>query len=593
VTKSVVSESALRELLREALSNTDAMSHDAPEPAITPNPAMDRTSLELDLNPIEIRHAPRSKNELIVMVRNLLDTVDDEQSGELYKKIKSLVGGDEVGKKDFGKARELPSSTDATNTRSTDMTDKKIGESMNLADVVRDIVTEALPSNDDDDDDDWFTKDDYEDRFATLPGKTEKPVKNLGEAIRQIAGEALEEAKKKKGNPFAFGGGKFKANQFKKKGTKTKNESDGDKPFPGKATKHNPSSFGGGSLAEAIRDIAAEALAEAPVRINPRDVASQAGGISRQRPDGSTPLPGDRNAAARDVHKMRAARATDSSGSAHDAVSKMADAAGASRVAGRNATKRDNIRGVDEMDEFDEMDELDEANYDAAMTEADGDHKLPFGFGKGKFMGSGGFDTSRPEDDDFEGPPSKTFAALGGSSDDDFRADGSLNFDPNEDIIDDEEKQTYLDSLSKNTDWDPEESDDDDNDAPKGKKGSPKPRIDIGTGYGVDGETYEKISEKLGFTPEGAKKAVGIALERFKILHDMDPNDLAELVMTGVDDYIQMLTKTGELDAGDIKYLHDNADVVAYSDEFRDFFSKFVKRAVRAYRADTQDDSDD
>ncbi len=518
--KAVVSESALRELLREALENSGAMGHDA-RPPVTPNPAMDRASLELDLDPIEVRHVPRSKNELIVMVRNLLDTVDDDQSGELYKGIKRLVGGDDTGKKDFAKATELPpsSATASTPDRSNDM-DKKnnVGENK-LVDAIRSIVKEAL-------DEAPITVAPQADAgapvTAVLPAATEEEeaepqdLSELGEAIRHIADEALAEAKKK-GLPDSF-----KKNIFKKKGKKV---DEADKlPTKGK-TKHKTTDFGGGELAEAIRHIAAEALAEA----------------SMGAPAATAPLP----------------------------------AASAPPV--------------------DEMDELDEANYDEAMAEAEGEHKLPFGFGKGRFTGAGGFDTSRPGDeDDLEGPPSKTFRAMGGETADEFGGPkGSTPlWDPNEDIIFDDEREAALAALTKSA-WDPEDDADDEAPAaPAGKK-SPKPRIDAGTGYGVDGDTFEKIGEKLGFTPEAAKKAVAVAQERFKVLHGMDPDDLAELVMTGVDEYIAMLAKTGELDDADVKYLHDNADQVEESEEFRNFFSKFVKRAVRDERADTQDDGDD
>lgn len=616
--KPVVSESALRELLREALDNDGAMGHDASAPAVTPNPSMDRPSIQLDINPIEVRHVPRSKNELIVMVRNLLDTVDDDQSGELYKKIKSLIGGDEVGKKDFGRAREqLPADRqNATNDRNIDMKNmKNVGEGT-LADAIRSIVEEAMEESEQETD--VCESDDEEGAPNTVRGPTwgmrpnaseeapetkrgptwgmrprghdeppeTKRSSRLGEAIMLIAAEALEEAKKKNKN-FDF-----KKFAFKKKGKKAVDEADA-LPTKGKK-KTKTSDFGGGStcetvqgepfhteISEAIRFIAAEALAEAPIRINPRDVAAQAGGIHRGVAGGPAPLPGNRNAAAADVRKMRAARATDSSGSAHGAVSKMAGAAGAAGVAGRNAAKRDDILGVDEMDE------LDEANYDAAMAEAE----LPFGFGKGRFTGAGGFDTY---DDDLEGPPSDTFRARGGETADEFGGPkGSTPlWDPNEDIIDDEEREAALAALTKSA-WDPDDDEDEDETPVHAGKKSPKPRIDVGTGYGVEGDTFEKIGEKLGFTKEAAKKAVEVAQERFKVLHDMEPDELAELVMTGVDEYIGMLTKTGELDAEEVKYLHDNADKVEDSEEFREFFSKFVKRAAREKRADTQDDNND
>ncbi len=577
----VVSESALRELLREALENVDARGHDAPAPAVTPNPAMDRASLELDLNPIEVRHVPRGKNELIIMVRNLLDTTDDEQSGELYKKIKSLIGGDDTGKKDFAKATELPPSdaSDAVSYRSNDMKKNNMGEAT-LADAIRDIVQEALAENE----------------------TVDKPVTSLGEAIRHIAAEALEEAKKKgkKGLPDSF-----KKNLFKKKG-KAKNEADGlpEKGLPTKGKKKTKTSdFGGGSLAEAIRDIAANVLSEADeieelVRLGGKDSHA----IRQSTPVGSGAVAAQaKNQKSRDwvakdfAAKKAAARGGDTGMAA--GMRKTVSQAGAPQTAdrlGKTAMAQNPGRGglvADESDNLEEFDEMDEANYDAAVAEADG--KLPWGFGKGKFMGHGGFDTSRPGDEnDLEGPPSDTFRARGGSAEDEFNADGTINFDPNEDISDPEELEAVLAKLTKSA-WDPE--DDDDGEAPAapaGKK-SPKPRIDAGTGYGVDGDTFEKIGEKLGFTPEAAKKAVAVAQERFKVLHDMDPDDMAELVMTGVDEYIGMLAKTGELDDADVKYLHDNGDQVENSDNFREFFSKFVKRAAREQRADTQDDGDD
>lgn len=350
VSKAVVSEAALRELLIEALGNVGAMGHDAPSP-IEPNAVIDRPSMELDFDPIEVKALPRSKTELIVMVRNLLDGVEDDQSGELYKKIKNLVGGDEAGKKDFAKAAEAPSIA-------TDGTDRS---------------------------------------------------KNMGE----------------------------------------------------------------NKLVEAIRNIVEEALSEA----------------------------------------------------------------------------------------------------------------LPFGFGKGKMKLGGQFE--HPNDDE-EGPPEPDFRLLGGSVDDEFKADGSINFDPNEDIIFDDEKEAMLAKLTKSA-WDPEDEEDED-EKPVAAKGSPKKRVDLGTGYGVDGDTFEKIGEKMGFTPEAAKKAVATAMERFKVLHGMDPDDLEDMVLTGVDEYVDMLAKTGEMTDEEESFMRSHPEHVAASETFREFFSKYVKRAAREERADSQDD---
>ncbi len=360
MTKAVVSESALRELLREALGNEGAMGHDALAP-VTPNPVVDRTSMELDFDPVEVKALPRTKNELIVMVRNLLDSVDDDQSGELYKKIKGLIGGDEAGKKDYGKAQTLPPSTNPVDRSETAMKN----ENKQLVDVIKNIVEEAL-----------------------------------------------QEA-------------------------------------------------------------------------------------------------------------------------------------------------------------------------------------LPFGFGKGKMKVGGQFQHPRDEEDfEFEGPPDDTFTARGGNVSDEFSASGVPLWDPNEDIIDPEELEAALAKATKSA-WDPEDEEDED-DKPAAPKGSPKKRIDHGTGYGVDGDTYEKIGEKMGYTPEAAKKAVITAQERFKVLHQMDPDDLEDMVLTAVDEYIALLSKTGELDDEDIKFMKQHPDHVAASETFRDgVLAKHVKRAAREQRADTQDDGDE
>ncbi len=578
--KAVVSESAIRELLREALENTGAMGHDAPAPAITPNPSMDRPSIELDLDPIEVRHVPRTKNELLIMVRNLLDDVDDDQSGELYKKIRNAVSGDEAGVKDFGKAREASPASDrlnATNDRNIDMKNIKNPSESKLADTIRSIVEEAMaeviplapetsPSNLPDTsvvrkkpnvtsgNRTGFTKPDDDPRAVS------KPVTEVAPPGFEKAVKAMKKDKEVD-NPFAV------AWAMKNKGYKPSDEA--DEPVT--------------ELGEAIRFIAVQALEEAKKKGLPDSFKKNAfkkGAKAKSKPwiDEADALP--------TKGKKKTKTSDFGGGELAEAIRYIAKQAMSETVQGEPTAGV----GVFEDEEFNEMDE---ANYDAAVAEADKD-KLPFGFGKGRFTGAGNFDTSRPGDeDDLEGPPSDTFRARGGRSEDEFGPKGMPLWDPNEDIIDDEEREAALAALTKSA-WDPDDDGDEDvtvDVAPVGKK-SPKPRIDVGTGYGVEGDTFEKIGEKLGFTPEAAKKAVATAMERFKVLHDMDPDDMEELVMTGVDEYIGMLAKTGELSDEEVKFMHDNADKVEDSEEFRDYFSKFVKRAVREKRADTQDDDE-
>ncbi len=134
--------------------------------------------------------------------------------------------------------------------------------------------------------------------------------------------------------------------------------------------------------------------------------------------------------------------------------------------------------------------------------------------------------------------------------------------------------------------WDADkEADEEEAEEEKQKKG----RGEIGA-YGVDGDTLEKIGEEMGFTKEAAKKAVETAMERFKALYTMDDAERGELVLTGINDYIDFLATSGEMSSEEESFMRLHPKVVAASDSFRDFFSKYVKRATRSMRADSQDD---
>jgi hypothetical protein len=361
----VVSESALRELLSEALENDGAMAYDA-EPPVVPNAAMDRTTLQLDADPVELRHVPRTKNELIIMVRNLLEDVPDDQSGELYKKIRDIFAGDDTGTRDFagGHAVKNNATPDINQARNLQRDPNKMENKKSLSNVIKSIIENAM---------------------------------------------------------------------------------------------------GGAAM--------------------------------------SAPMTGSPSVS------------------------------------------------VD--------DDLDEADPK--------DPKKTAVSGAGRWYD--------PEDPD-ERP--------GPIGDEMFVKDDGLEDGPFGD-----------DELSDSA-WDPELPGgdiDDDDDEESGEKGKRKSRAGLEIGaYGVDGMTLEKIGEELGFTKEAAKKAIETAMERFKVLHMMEPEDRDELVLVGVSDYINMLGKTGEMSEEEEEFMRLHPKVVAMSDNFRDFFSKYVKRATREMRADTQDD---
>jgi hypothetical protein len=364
----VVNESALRELLSEALGNDGAMGYDA-DPPVVPSAALDRTTLQLDADPVELRHLPKNKNELVIMVRNLLEDVPDDQSGELYKKIKDIFAGDASGVSDFAGGHEVK---------------KNVTPDINQA---RNLQRD--------------------------PNKMENK-KSISSIIKRIVEDAMGGA-----NPITT-------------------------------------------------------APTAPAR----------GGMD------------------------------------------------------------------DDLDEADPKDEPKKSVHDLSDQEDDLTDPEVFDPDEVKFV----------KDDGLEDGPF-------GDEDEDSAWDPELPGGESD-----------------------EDDDDDDSEKEKGKRKS-RAGLEIGA-YGVDGMTLEKIGEELGFTKEAAKKAIETAMERFKVLHTMEPDDRDELVLVGVSDYINMLGKTGEMSEEEEEFMRLHPKVVAMSDNFRDFFSKYVKRAAREQRADTQDDTE-
>lgn len=99
----------------------------------------------------------------------------------------------------------------------------------------------------------------------------------------------------------------------------------------------------------------------------------------------------------------------------------------------------------------------------------------------------------------------------------------------------------------------------------------------------VGGASFEKIAQELDFSVAGAKQAVDKALEKARFLAvDMDEDDLEILVLTGMNDYIKYLTKSGELSAADVQLMKDHPDIVRELDGFREFLHNHIRRARKA-----------
>lgn len=107
---------------------------------------------------------------------------------------------------------------------------------------------------------------------------------------------------------------------------------------------------------------------------------------------------------------------------------------------------------------------------------------------------------------------------------------------------------------------------------------------EIGSLGQVGGASFEDIAKAADMSVSGAKQAVDKALLRFKFLHQAmqdDPEAVEIMVLTAMNDYINMLNKTGELTAADVQLMKDHPDVVRELDGFRDYLHNTIKRTMK------------
>lgn len=101
----------------------------------------------------------------------------------------------------------------------------------------------------------------------------------------------------------------------------------------------------------------------------------------------------------------------------------------------------------------------------------------------------------------------------------------------------------------------------------------------IGGMADVSGASFDEIAKELDFSIAGAKQAVDKALEKAQFVAvGIDSDDLEILVLTTMNDYVNMLNKTGELSPADVKLMKDHPDIVRELDGFREFLSNAIRR---------------
>ena len=98
----------------------------------------------------------------------------------------------------------------------------------------------------------------------------------------------------------------------------------------------------------------------------------------------------------------------------------------------------------------------------------------------------------------------------------------------------------------------------------------------------VSGAKLKEISQEFGLSIAGARRLVDETMKKVKFLQtQMEDDDRDLLVLSAVKDYIEMLESSGELTPEDVTLLVNNPSIISSLDGFREFFHKYVKRAMR------------
>jgi hypothetical protein len=96
------------------------------------------------------------------------------------------------------------------------------------------------------------------------------------------------------------------------------------------------------------------------------------------------------------------------------------------------------------------------------------------------------------------------------------------------------------------------------------------------TAKATGGAELETIGKELGVTRERVRQLIPVAMEKFKKLHPEAEGpaikDLEDTVALAVEDYIEYLKSSGELNLQDVWLLRQHPEMVADLEEFRDKF---------------------
>jgi hypothetical protein len=106
----------------------------------------------------------------------------------------------------------------------------------------------------------------------------------------------------------------------------------------------------------------------------------------------------------------------------------------------------------------------------------------------------------------------------------------------------------------------------------------------------VGGASFKDIANELGYASEsGAKQAAEKAMAKARFASNMDADDLQLLSLYAMKDYIDFLKGSGELTSTDVQLMLDHPTIVSELDGFREFFDKYMKRAMKAAKVSVEE----
>lgn len=106
--------------------------------------------------------------------------------------------------------------------------------------------------------------------------------------------------------------------------------------------------------------------------------------------------------------------------------------------------------------------------------------------------------------------------------------------------------------------------------------------------------TFAEIAQEMGFTPQNAQALINSTAAKLKVWGFGIPNvEREQIILTAVNDYIEYLTSSGELDQDEVQLLKKHPEFIQELDGFREFMRKYINAAIRKTKEEPPSGKDD